>query len=134
MLRSPTKRETSARPTGQVAGPEFKLNDDIMFFATYARGYLGPTITYSILTATRTTVEPQTVNDVTAGTKMPFFERRLTVNGDVFYDKYKNLQTSVFNGLEFLTVNAGGLISKGLEVDSSYQFDRHISVNLGYAY
>ena len=115
-------------------GPEFRLTDDLMFYATYARGYLGPTVTFSGLTATKSNVKPQSVDDVTVGAKMQFLERRLTVNGDLFYDKYTDLQTSVFNGLEFLTENAGGLTAKGFEVETSYRIGRHIGVNAGYTY
>jgi iron complex outermembrane receptor protein len=115
-------------------GPEIKLNNDVMFYGTYARGYLGPTVTYSILSATESNVKPQTVDDVTVGTKTQFFDRRLTFNFNAFYDKYKDLQTSVFDGIEFVTENAGGMTAKGFEVETSYRFTKHAEVNAGYTY
>ncbi|HEX7873193.1 MAG TPA: TonB-dependent receptor [Sphingobium sp.] len=99
-------------------GVEFKPNRDLLFYATYARGYLGPTVTFSGLTGTKSSVAPQTVNDLTAGAKMQFLNRTLTLNVNAFWDKYKNLQTSVFNGQEFLTENAGGAEVKGFEIEA----------------
>lgn len=115
-------------------GFEAKPVDDIMFFGTVARGYLGPTVTFSGLTGAQVTVDPQTVWDVTIGAKTQFFDRKLTLNGNIFYDTYKNLQTSVFNGLEFLTENAGGFDAAGFEVEAAYRFGRNFSVNANYTY
>jgi iron complex outermembrane recepter protein len=111
--------ETSAtKPSGRL-GLEFKASPDLLLYATAARGYLGPTVTFSGTNGTRTDVKPQSVNDLTAGFKAQFMERRVTFNGSVFYDKYRNLQVGVFDGVEFLTQNAGGMTSKGFELDGS---------------
>ena len=115
-------------------GLEYKPTSDLMFYGTLARGYLGPTITFSGLTGTKSSVAPQTVRDITVGAKTQFFDRRLTLNGDIFWDKYKNLQTAVFNGFEFLTQNAGGFEAKGVEIDGSFQATRNLSFNGGVTY
>lgn len=115
-------------------GFEAKPADDIMIYSTVARGYLGPTVTFSGLTGSQVSVDPQTVWDITVGAKTQFFGRRLTLNGNVFYDTYKNLQTSVFNGLEFLTENAGGFDAAGFEVEAAYRFGQYFSVNANYTY
>lgn len=115
-------------------GFEAKPQDDILFFGTVARGYLGPTVTFSGLTGAQVDVDPQTVVDITIGAKTQFFDRRLTLNGNIFYDRYKNLQTAVFNGLEFLTENAGGFEAAGFEVEASYRFSPRFSVNASYTY
>ena len=103
-------------------------------YATVARGYLGPTVTFSGLSGTRTNVAPQTVVDITAGFKTQLLDRHLTFNGNVFLDKYRNLQTSVFNGLEFVTEDAGGFEAAGFELEGIYRFSRHLSVNANYTY
>ena len=115
-------------------GFEYKPTRDLLFFATYARGYLGPTVTFSGLTGTRSDVKPQTVDDVTVGAKMQFLNRTLTVNINGFYDKYKDLQTSVFNGIEFLTENAGGAEVKGFELELVARPIRHFSANASFTY
>ncbi|MBJ6121627.1 TonB-dependent receptor [Sphingomonas mollis] len=131
-----------ARATGSVnkgdwsgrVGLEAKPSDDVLFYGTVARGYLGPTVAFSGLSGTRTNVDPQTVIDITVGAKTQLFDRHLTLNGNIFFDTYRNLQTSVFNGLEFLTQNAGGFEAAGFEVEATYRFSRRFSINASYTY
>ena len=133
---------TQALETGHVnkggwsgrAGLEYKLERDVMLYGTVARGYLGPTVTFSGLTGTRSNVLPQTVRDITLGLKSQWFNRKLTFNADVFLDSYSNLQTSVFNGVEFLTGNAGGFHANGFEFDTSWRFSRAFSLHGGLTY
>jgi len=110
-------------------GIEYKPTADIMLYGTIARGYLGPTVTFSGLSGTRSDVAPQTVRDITLGFKTQWLDKKLTFNGNVFYDKYKDLQTSVFNGFEFLTENAGGLTAKGFELETVIRPVRQLSLN-----
>ncbi|KQN04705.1 hypothetical protein ASE85_06810 [Sphingobium sp. Leaf26] len=115
-------------------GMEYKPDRDLLFYATFARGYLGPTVTFSGLTGTRSSVAPQTVKDLTAGAKMQFLDRTLTLNINGFWDKYKDLQTSVFNGQEFLTENAGGAEVKGFEIEMVARPVKEFSVNASLTY
>ncbi|WP_347304630.1 TonB-dependent receptor (plasmid) [Croceibacterium sp. TMG7-5b_MA50] len=126
--------ETNQGDWSGRAGLEFRPADDIMLYGTVARGYLGPTVTFSGLTGAQVTVDPQTVWDVTVGAKTQFFDRRVTLNVNAFYDDYKNLQTSVFNGLEFLTENAGGFEAKGFEVETIVRVTDALSVNAAWTY
>lgn len=115
-------------------GFEYKVTPDVMFFGTIARGYLGPTVTFSGLTGLRSPVQPQTVRDITLGMKSQFFNRAVTFNANFFLDKYSNLQTSVFNGVEFLTENAGGFKAQGFEFDASWRVSPILSFNGGFTY
>lgn len=115
-------------------GLEYRPAQDVMLFATLARGYLGPTVTFSGLTGVKTSVKPQTVRDVTLGVKTQWLDRRLTLNGDLFFDRYKDLQTSVFNGMEFLTENAGGFDAKGLEIELGYRITPRFGLNASYTH
>lgn len=116
------------------AGAEYKLTPDIMVFGTIARGYLGPTVTFSGLTGTKSPVKPQTVRDITLGIKSQLFDRAVTLNANVFFDKYKNLQTSVFNGTEFRTENAGGFNANGFEVDAAWRVIPELSLSGSFTY
>jgi iron complex outermembrane recepter protein len=126
--------ETSKTDWSGRIGLEFRPAEDVMLFGTVARGYLGPTVTFSGLTGAKSSVKPQTVRDVTIGAKTQWFDRRLTLNGDLFFDRYKDLQTSVFNGFEFLTENAGGFDAKGFEIEVGYRITPQLSVNGSYTY
>ncbi|MBB3957585.1 TonB-dependent receptor [Novosphingobium sediminicola] len=116
------------------AGAEYKVDRDLMFFGTISRGYLGATVAFSGLTGTRTNVNPQTVRDITVGMKSQLFNRAVTFNASAFFDKYTNLQTSVFNGTEFLTENAGGFEAKGFEFDARWRVSPEFSLNGGMTY
>lgn len=115
-------------------GFEYKPRQDILLYATAARGYLGPTVTFSILTNTESDVKPQTVKDVTVGAKMQFLHRTLTVNVNAFYDEYKDLQTTVFRNAEFITGNAGGARVRGFELETIMRPTKGLNFSLGYTY
>lgn len=112
---------TSASKASGRFGGEWKASTDLLIYATAAQGYLGPTIAFSGQSGIRSDVKPQTVNDLTVGFKSQWMARRLTLNGSVFSDRYKNLQLGVFRQAtnEFITENAGGMKSKGFELDLS---------------
>jgi iron complex outermembrane receptor protein len=116
------------------AGANYKVNRDVMLFGTIARGYLGPTVTFSGLTGTKSDVNPQTVRDIALGIKSQLFNRAVTFNASLFFDQYKNLQTSVFNGTEFLTQNAGGFNANGVEFDANWRVSPEFSLRGGMTY
>jgi iron complex outermembrane recepter protein len=115
-------------------GFQFKPDRDLMVYGTIARGYLGPTVTFSGLTGQKVEVGPQTVRDITLGVKSQLFDRAVTLNANIFFDKYNNLQTSVFNGLEFLTENAGGFEANGFEVEGSWRVTPVFSLSASFTY
>jgi iron complex outermembrane recepter protein len=125
---------TSATKISGRFGAEFKPSNDLLFFATFARGYLGPTVTFSGLSGTRSEVSAQKVDDISIGAKMQFLDRALTVNVNAFHDTYTDLQTSVFDGTEFLTENAGGAKAKGFELELVMRPSRNFSANFSYTY
>lgn len=115
-----TGNTSAAKASGRL-GLEWKASRDLLVYGTLAQGYLGPTITFSGQSGTRSDVKPQQVDDITLGIKSEWLNRRLTVNASVFSDKYTNLQLGVFRAAtnEFITENAGGMRSRGVEVDAS---------------
>lgn len=128
-----TGENSNTGVSGRV-GMEYKPDDSSLFFATYARGYLGPTVTFSGITGDRYQVKPQTVDDFIIGTKLQFADRRVTLNANLFFDKYSDLQTAVFNGQEFITENAGGAETKGFEIEASARLDDNFKVNAAMTY
>ena len=125
---------TSATDWSGRIGFDFKPSENILLFGTLARGYLGPTVTFSGLTGTRVEVAPQTVRDITFGAKMQFLDKALTVNVNAFFDKYKNLQTQVLRNNEFITENAGGFNADGFELELIMRPSERFSFNAGYTY
>jgi len=134
---TPRPRATGSNKRGDWSGRlgfDWEPADDVLLYGTVARGYLGPTVTFSGLTGQQVAVDPQTVWDVTVGAKTQFLDRRLTLNVNAYFDRYKDLQTAVFNGLEFLTENAGGFEAKGFEVETAFRFSPRFSVNGSYTF
>lgn len=110
-------------------GLEWKPSADLLLYATAAQGYLGPTIAFSGQSGTRSDVKPQTVDDITVGFKAQFANRTITLNGSAFNDRYKNLQLGVFRQAnnEFVTENAGGMRSRGFELDGAVRLSGGLS-------
>ncbi len=128
-----TGETSKSSPSGRI-GLDWKPSDNVLIFGTVARGYLGPTVTFSALSGTKTNVAPQTVDDVTIGAKTTLLDRRLTLNGNIFYDKYTDLQTAVLRNNEFVTENAGGLEAKGFEIEANLRVNSSLKLNASTTY
>ncbi len=128
--------ETSASKASGRLGGEWKASKDFLLYGTFAKGYLGPTITFSGQQGLRSDVKAQNVDDVTLGFKSEWLGRKLTLNGSVFQDRYKNLQVGVFRAAtnEFITENAGAMSSKGLELDASARLGAGLSARASLTY
>ena len=99
-------------------GPQYYITPRIMAYFTFATGYKGPVIDAESSNAVKL-VDPETVKSYEAGLKSEFFDRRLLLDVAVFHEKFKDFQTSVWEPTinAFRLGNAGGLLSKGVEVN-----------------
>ncbi|NWG47160.1 MAG: TonB-dependent receptor [Alphaproteobacteria bacterium] len=61
--------------------------------------------------------EPEFVDMFEIGWKSTLFNRRVTLNGALFYQKFEDYQINYFSGFGFVTENAQEVISKGVELD-----------------
>lgn len=99
-------------------------NDDLFFYATYAKGFKGggydddPTSAV----AARISFDPEVVNNYEAGFKASFLDRRARLNASVFTMDYTDLQVTQTNAacLCNLTDNAASAKIKGVEVESEF--------------
>ncbi|WP_020655917.1 TonB-dependent receptor [Massilia niastensis] len=126
--------DVSKTGTSGRLGLEHRLDKDFLVYGTAATGFLGPTVAFSGLTSTRTDVKPQKVRDVTLGFKAQFLDRWVTLNGSIFHDKYTDLQTAVFDGTEFLTENAGGARTRGVELDLTARLNSQLRLRASATY
>jgi iron complex outermembrane receptor protein len=99
-------------------GPQYQITSNVLAYATLATGYKGPVVDAESSSVVRT-VAPETVRSWEAGLKTTLLDHRMIFNVAVFDEKYKNFQTSVWepslNG--FILGNAGGLKSRGTDID-----------------
>lgn len=121
----PTPLQSGRTKRGAITGRggvEFDLAPDIMLYATVSRGYKGAGI--ATVSGRLRDVRPETVWSEEVGIKSQFFDRNLTLNVTAFHSKYKNFQTQVFDPAvpprgAFVTGNAGGVRTQGIEIDAA---------------
>lgn len=136
----PFRANTSNDNISGRAIAQYDLSDDVMAYASYARGYKGPA--YNIffnLTATGTNViEPETSDSFEVGLKNTLLSGRLTVNLAGFYAQYDNFQANNPDLVAGVVVtrftNAGTVSTRGVELDFNYRPTRNTTVNGGVAW
>lgn len=111
----------------------FDLTDDVMIYATYARGYksggynLGRSSFVEVTAAgpdfranPDTSFAPETVNAFEAGFKSQIFDNAMFFNVGAFYQEYSNFQLNTFAGTAFVVETLPGVTSKGVEMDFTW--------------
>ncbi len=107
-------------------GLRFLPTPDNSIYVSYSRGYKGHGLNNSnsgpFFTSTNTAnpiLDPETVNAIEIGTKNSFFDGRLIANAVFFYNRFKDFQTSSFDGASntFSLRNAGKIDLMGIEID-----------------
>lgn len=115
--------------TGKV-GFNFHYAPDSMAYVTASKGYKAGGVN---LTLNAPNFSPETNKVYELGIKTMLADRRLRVNGDVFYSDYTDIQlSSLFNGLP-LTQNAASGEAYGAELEVQGQFGG-LGFNVGVGY
>ncbi|WP_326524652.1 TonB-dependent receptor [Sphingomonas sp.] len=123
----------------------YKFSPDILGYASYDRGYKSGG--YNLDQATFDSVllggngpqgsdlafRNESVDAFEIGVKSKF-SRAFTLNVAGFYQKFKDLQSLVFSGTNFVVQNVPLTISKGVEAEATIQPVRELIVRLGYSY
>ncbi|MFS0738782.1 TonB-dependent receptor [Sphingomonas sp. 1P06PA] len=107
----------------------YKPTEDVNLYAAYKTAYksggLSNSGIYSALStdpAADFIFEPEKAKGVEAGIKTTLLDRQLRFNTTLYRFKYTNLQVDFFNSptFAFLTINAGSVITKGIETEFEY--------------
>ncbi len=136
---APFTAETSNDNLSGKAVFQMDFSDDVMGYASYARGYKGPA--YNVfynLTATGTNViEPETSDSFEIGLKNTLLDGALTFNIAGFYAKYKNFQANNPDLVAGVVVtrftNAGTISTRGIEMDLNWRAGRNTNIMAGLA-
>ena len=123
-------------------GVRYRINDDAMLYATYARGYRSGGFNGRVdelLSATEP-YNPETVDNFEVGFKTEWAVRRLRLNGDVFYMDYQDKQEEIglpsegATGQRISVFNAADATMQGVELELQAVITDALSVraNLGY--
>lgn len=81
-------------------------------------------------------IKPDKTLNFELGLKTSWFGGRLTVNGDVYYIDWKDVQVggTTVNGNQPITVNGARATSQGAEIAIQGKLDRHWSIFANYSY
>ncbi len=117
----------------------YALTDDTNVYANYARGRRPEVISASGPSAPGgaarfTPVDAETVDSYEVGAKSALLDGRLRVDGAVFMYNYENFQTTVQEGTQFITTNAGEAKSYGFEGQANFAVAPMFDLFATYAY
>ncbi len=123
-------------------GGRYAVNDDVMLFATYSKGYRSGGFNGRVnsLEEARQPYDTETVDNYELGIKSEWWDKRLRLNANLFYmeydDKQEELQLPSDEGTGQKTVvtNASSATIAGAELDVQAFLSENLSMraNLGY--
>ena len=121
-------------------GAEYQLTPDHLLYATYSRGYKGPSLNdfYSENLINMGTIAPETSNAYEIGAKNQYFGHRLTINADVFWEDFSHFQANTFvlqgTSTTVTLGDAGDVRARGAEFDVSWKATSDLTLSGGYTY
>ena len=126
-------RFTDFSPT---LGAQYQINDNMMAYVTYSRGYKTGSWTTRLSNPHPTYddslhFDPETATTEEIGLKSELFDRRVRMNVAVFHTDYKNIQLNSQIGISPTLVNAGDARMYGFEIESEAQWDNGFSLTGG---
>jgi iron complex outermembrane receptor protein len=115
----------------------YAISDDVNLYARIAKGYRAPSIQGRLLFGdTISVAEKETEMSYEGGFKGTFFDKRLRMDGDVFYYKADNLQlTAVGGGANFnRLINAKNAEGYGVEFNAEAEPIDRLLLTAGVSY
>jgi iron complex outermembrane recepter protein len=137
---APFRQKVTNNNWSGKAGLQYDINEDVMAYATYSRGYKGPglNIFFNLNSNGTPPLAPETADSYEGGLKTTLLDGAMTLNFAGFYAKYKNFQA---NNPDFVLgqrvtrfTNAGTVSTRGFEVDMLYRPTEDFSLSGGVAY
>ncbi len=114
------------------ASVDHKFTDDVMVYANYSRGYKAGT--FNTLPLDSPALAPEVVDAYEIGFKTELADRRIRLNGALFWNDLSNPQVQAQrNGLVFLK-NAGSARTKGAEFDMTALAAKGLTLRLAGTY
>jgi iron complex outermembrane receptor protein len=131
IVQSDEFAKTNRKLTYKIAA-DHHFSSDVMVYASYSRGYKAGT--YNTLPLDAPSLEPEVVDAYEVGAKTELFDRRVRLNGALFWNDISNPQVlSQRNALVFLT-NAKSARTKGVELSVDTSVARGLTLSLGGSY
>ncbi len=115
---------------------EFTPRDGMLFYGGVSTGFKGGgwSLTSTNPVAAVTPLQPEKSTSLEAGSKLRLFDNRLSFNVAAYRAKTKNVQVrTLVNGV-LNDTNAGGILVKGVEVETVGRPIENLEVGINYAY
>jgi len=140
-----TREEEEFSGTASLA---YHLNDDVMIYGGYSRGYkaggfnvdrsgfpITPATTSNAgLNLGQLDFEPEFTDSYEIGLKSTIFGGAATFNLTGFYQQISDYQSNNFNGFNFITRNVPEVVSQGVELEFSANPMEGLNINAGVVY
>ena len=138
-------RERSDEELSGTLRLTYDLNDDVMLYTGYSRGFKaggfnldrqlnGPTDA-SGYTNPDSSFAPEVIDAYEAGFKSQLFGNVVQLNGNIFLQQIEDFQLNTFNGLAFVVESVDESESMGLELDAFWATPvPGLDISAGYAY
>jgi len=113
-------------------GAQYQVTDTIMAYATYGKGYKGPTFNDSATYAGQDlAVGPETVHSLDIGIKSSFFDRKMHLNIDAFREVFNGIQVQGFDSTtsSYYTANGADAKSQGVEIQFDAKPVKRVTLN-----
>ena len=144
-----THQSLSERALTGTAKVQYKFTPDAMAYASYSRGNLvggfnlaevtqplpgGGAPNTSLLPQIDTSFPAENVDAYEIGAKTEILDRRVSLNGALFYQKYYNHQLNAFTGTQFVEFTIPSAIAEGVELETEIAVATGIRLNGGVTY
>ncbi len=115
---------------------DYKFADGTLIYASYSEGFKsgGFNTRYLVPVAAPVSFDPEELVTYEAGIKWEGLDRRLRLNGAVFFSDYSDIQLVLFQNGAPLTVNAASADIFGLELEATALPIDSLEIGLGLGY
>lgn len=135
----PGRRTLNFSNFSPTVGIQYYPAQDLMFYATLAKGYKTGSWTTRLSNPQPTYddslhFDPEKATTTEVGMKSEWFDRRLRLNVALFHTKYSGIQLNSQQGISPTLLNAGDAVMDGFEIESLAQITDGLSIaaNVGY--
>jgi iron complex outermembrane receptor protein len=111
VVRSAVLKTTN---TSYLASANYRWTDGLMTYLKYSTGYRAGGFNVRAAASVNPVYQPEHLKSLEGGFKIDAFERRVRLNGAVFYNKYEDLQVSQFS------VTGGGVGGQTFNANAEY--------------